>query len=119
MQGQRIIFGLGAIWGLIGLALLAAGSHPPAASLLAQAGQVLLFHAVAVIAVVNTQLVSGWRRAAPLALMLAGSGLFALVISLHVLSGVASFALLTPVGGGLALIGWLILAVGAFIEPKA
>ena len=116
MSGQRIIFGIAALWGLLGMMLLAAGSHPPAVSLLATGGQVLLFHAVAVLAVVNTQLVTGWRRAAPMALMLTGSGLFALALTLHAMTGVAAFALLAPVGGGLAILGWLVLAAGAFLQ---
>ncbi len=119
MSGQRIIFGIAALWGLIGMVMLAAGSHPPAMSLMATGGQVLLFHAAAVLAIVNTQLVNGWRRAVPVALLLTGSGLFALEIVLHVATGVAAFGLLAPVGGGLAIFGWLALAAGAFVQPKA
>ncbi len=116
MNGQRIIFGIAALWGLFGMIMLASGSHPPAMSLLVNGGQVLLFHAAAVLAVVNTQLVRGWRRAASVALMLTGSGLFALGIALHVLTGIAAFALLAPVGGALAILGWLVLAIGAFTQ---
>ena len=119
MPGQRIIFGIAALWGLIGMVMLAAGSHPPAMSLLATGGQVLLFHAAAVLAIANTQLIGSWRRAAPVALMLTGSGLFALEIVLHVVTGVAAFGLLAPVGGGLAILGWLVLAVAAFVQPKS
>lgn len=119
MDGQRIIFGIAALWGVLGMVMLASGSHPPATSLLATGGQVLLFHAAAVLAVTNTQLVSGWRRAAPIALMLTGSGLFALALGLHVLTGVAAFGFLAPVGGSVAILGWLALAAGAFTQPKA
>lgn len=117
-RGQRIILGIAAVWGLFGMAMLAGGSHPPAAGLLVTGGQVLLFHAAAVLALANTSLLSGWRRAAPAALMLTGSGLFALEIALHVATGIAAFGLLAPIGGGLAIVGWLVLAVAAFTQPK-
>ena len=31
MNGQRVILGIAALWGLFGVVLLAMGSHPPAA----------------------------------------------------------------------------------------
>jgi uncharacterized membrane protein YgdD (TMEM256/DUF423 family) len=115
--GQRILLGITAVWGLAGVVMLAAGSHPPQTELLATGGQFLLFHAVAVLALLNTQLLSGWRRAAPVALMLTGSGLFAAEIALHVATGVAAFGILAPIGGGLAILGWLGLAIAALVKP--
>ncbi len=118
-RGQSIILGIAALWGLAGVIMLAAGSHPPQVGLLATGGQFLLFHAAVVLALLNSQLLAGWRRAVPIALWLTGSGLFALEIVLHVVTGVAAFGLLAPIGGGLAILGWLVLAVAAFIQPKA
>ncbi|MGZ3306142.1 MAG: DUF423 domain-containing protein, partial [Asticcacaulis sp.] len=112
MNGQRIILGIAALWGLAGVLMLAAGSHPPQVGLMATGGSFLLFHAAAVLAIVNSSLIDGWRRAAPVALMLTGSGLFALEIALHVATGIAAFNLFAPIGGGLAILGWLVLAVG-------
>lgn len=119
MTGQRIILAIAALWGLAGVVMLASGSHPPQIGLLAVGGQFLLFHAAAVLALVNTQLVSGWRRALPIALMLTGSGLFALEILLHVSTGISAFGILAPIGGGLAILGWLLLVIGALIEQKS
>ncbi len=114
--GQRILLAITALWGLAGVIMLAAGSHPPQTGLLATGGQFLLFHAAAVLALLNTQLLNGWRRAAPMALMLTGSGLFALEIVLHVTTGVTAFGLLAPIGGGLAILGWLGLAIAALVK---
>ncbi|MDV6332045.1 DUF423 domain-containing protein [Asticcacaulis sp. 201] len=118
MTGQRIILAIAALWGLAGVVMLASGSHPPQVGLLAVGGQFLLFHAAACLALVNTQLVSNWRRALPIALMLTGSGLFALEILLHVSTGLTALAMLAPIGGGLTILGWLLLVIGALIEPR-
>ncbi len=119
MNGQRIILGIAALWGLFGVILLAMGSHPPAASILATGGSFLLFHAAAVLAVNNSSLLSGWRRAAPVALLLTGSGIFGLETLVHGTMGVLALQMLAPVGGGMAILGWLVLAIGAFVPEKA
>jgi len=117
MTGQRIILAIAALWGLFGVILLAAGSHPPQTGNLAVAGQFLLLHALAVLAIVNTQLLTGWRRALPMALMLTGSAIFALAIVIHATAGVILPGL-TPIGGGIAMLGWLALAIAPLIGPK-
>ncbi|MGN6207350.1 hypothetical protein [Asticcacaulis sp.] len=117
MTGQRIILAIAALWGLAGVIMLAAGSHPPQTGNLAIGGQFLLFHAAAVIAILSTSLISGWRRALPMALMLTGSGLFAFEIIIHVATGVILPGL-APVGGGIAMLGWLVLVIAPLIEPK-
>ncbi len=119
MNGQRIILGIAALWGLLGVILLAMGSHPPAATIMATGGSFLLFHAVAVLAVNNSSLLSGWRRAAPVALLLTGSGIFGLETLIHGTTGILVFQMFAPIGGGLAILGWLVLAIGAFIPEKA
>ena len=119
MSGQRVILGIAALWGLFGVILLAMGSHPPAASVLATGGSFLLFHAAAVLAINNTALLSGWRRALPVALLLTGSGIFGLETLIHGTTGILAFQMLAPVGGGVAILGWLVLAIGAFMPDKA
>ncbi len=116
--GQRIILSVAALWGLAGVIMLAAGSHPPQTGNLAIGGQFLLFHAAAVIAILSTSLISGWRRALPMALMLTGSGLFAFEIIIHATTGVVLPGL-APVGGGITILGWLALFVGPFLEPSS
>jgi uncharacterized membrane protein YgdD (TMEM256/DUF423 family) len=116
--GQRIILSVAALWGLAGVIMLAAGSHPPQTGALAIGGQFLLFHATAVIAILSTSLISGWRRALPMALMLTGSGIFAFEIIIHATTGVILPGL-APIGGGITILGWLALFITPFIEPKA
>jgi uncharacterized membrane protein YgdD (TMEM256/DUF423 family) len=117
MTGQRIILAIAALWGLVGVVMLAAGSHPPQTGSLAIGGQFLLFHAAAVIGILSTALVSGWRRALPMALMLTGSGVFAFEIVIHATTGVVLPGL-APIGGGIAILGWLALVIAPLIEPK-
>ena len=117
-SGQRIILAIAALWGMAGVIMLAAGSHPPQTGLLAHGGEVLLFHAVAVIGVLGTTLITGWRRALPMALMLTGSGLFAFEILLHVTTGILALGILAPIGGCIAILGWLALVIAPLLEPR-
>lgn len=117
MDGQRILLAIAALWGLLGMLMLAAGSHPPRIGVLAVGGQVVLFHAIAALALINTALITGWKRALPVALMLTGSGLFGLSMWLRT-AGVLDFGILAPIGGGLAIIGWIVLAVGALMPVR-
>lgn len=117
MDGQRILLALAAVWGLLGMLMLAAGSHPPQIGVLAVGGQVMLFHAVAVLALLSTSLIAGWKRALPIALMLTGSGLFGLSMWLRT-AGMLDFGVLAPIGGGLAIIGWIVLAVVALLPVR-
>lgn len=117
MDGQRILLAIAALWGLLGMLMLASGSHPPQIGVLAVGGQVMMFHALAALALINTSLLSGWKRALPLALMLTGSGLFGLSMWLRT-AGVLDFGVLAPIGGGLAIIGWIVLAVGALLPMR-
>ena len=117
MSGQRILLAIAALWGVLGMLMLAAGSHPPQIGVLAVGGQVMLFHAVAALALINTSLLAGWKRALPLALMLTGSGLFGLSMWLRT-AGVFEFGVLAPIGGGVAIIGWIVLAVVALLPVR-
>jgi uncharacterized membrane protein YgdD (TMEM256/DUF423 family) len=117
MDGQRILLAIAALWGLLGMLMLAAGSHPPQIGVLAVGGQVMMFHAVAALALINTSLLGGWRRALPVALMLTGSGLFGLSMWLRT-AGLLDFGVLAPIGGGLAIIGWIVLATVALLPVR-
>ena len=114
---SRLTFALAGAWGLWGVILLAMGGHPPAEGVATTGGQFLLFHAAAVIGILSTALVSGWRRALPMALMLTGSGVFAFEIVIHATTGVVLPGL-APIGGGIAILGWLALVIAPLIEPK-
>jgi uncharacterized membrane protein YgdD (TMEM256/DUF423 family) len=116
-RGQRILLSLAGLWGMAGVIMLAAGAHAPRMGIMASGGMMLLFHAAAVIGLIRSPLVSGWRRALPVALMLLGSGLFALEVGLHAALGVTPFVMLAPVGGSVAILGWLALIVTPQLEP--
>ncbi|MBW8881917.1 MAG: hypothetical protein JF615_11020 [Asticcacaulis sp.] len=107
-----------AIWGLVGCIMLAMGSHPPAAGLLVTGGQFLLFHAAAVMGVANQTRFGGVYKRAALALMLVGSGVFATEILIHTLTPGMAIPLMAPLGGGLAMLGWICVAIGVLRMQK-
>ena len=47
--------------------------------------------------------------------MLTGSGIFGLETLIHGTTGILAFQMFAPLGGGLAILGWLVLAIGAFL----
>ena len=116
-RGQRILLSVAGVWGLFGVVMLAAGAHAPRMGVMATGGMMLLFHAAAAIGLIRTPLLSGWRRALPVTLMLLGSGLFALEVGLHAALGVTPFVMLAPIGGTIAILGWLALIVTPQLEP--
>ncbi len=110
---SRLTFALAGAWGLWGVILLAMGGHPPAEGVATTGGQFLLFHASAVMAVALQSRFSGIYKRAALALLLAGSGLFAAEITGHVVAGHVVAGPLAPIGGGLAMLGWLCVIIGS------
>ena len=110
---SRLTFAFAGAWGLWGVILLAMGGHPPATGVASTGGQFLLFHAPAVMAVALQTRFSGIYKRAALALLLAGSGLFAAEITAHVVSGHVVAGPLAPIGGGLAMLGWLCVIIGS------
>lgn len=106
------------IWGFGGVIMLALGSHPPAVGILATGGQFLLFHAAAAMGVANQTIFTGVYKRASLALLLGGSGAFSGEIIIHSITGNPVPAL-APIGGGLAMLGWLCVAIGAIRQQKA
>ncbi len=110
---SRLTFALAGTWGLWGVALLALGGHPPATGIASTGGQFLLFHAPVIMALALQTRFSGIYKRAALALLLAGSGAFALEITAHVAYGRAIAGPLAPIGGGLAMLGWLCVIIGS------
>ncbi|ESQ76038.1 DUF423 domain-containing protein [Asticcacaulis sp. AC402] len=105
------------LWGLAGVIMLAMGSHPPAQGILATGGQLLLFHAAAVMAVANQRAFGGIYKRAALALLLVGPAMFAAEIAIHASTG-TQVPLLAPIGGGATILGWLCVAIGAIRTQK-
>ena len=115
---SNLPYALAGLWGLAGVIMLAMGSHPPQTGILATGGQFLLFHAPAVMAVANQRRFGGVYKRAALALLLAGSGLFAVEVVFHAAARSPALTLLAPIGGGAAMLGWLCVAIGAVRAGK-
>lgn len=117
-QESALPYFFAGVWGLAGCIMLAMGSHPPASGILATGGQFLLFHACAVMGVANQTRFGGIYKRAALALLLAGSAIFAGEIVIH--SSAASFQvpMMAPLGGGMAILGWACIAIGVMRAEK-
>ena len=106
------------IWGFGGVIMLAMGSHPPQTGLMATGGQFLLFHAPAVMAVASQTRFGGVYKRAALALLLAGPAIFAAEAVFHTTARSTALIALMPIGGGMAVLGWLCVAIGAIRTQK-
>lgn len=103
--------------GAAGVALAAAASHKYPSASLATAATMLTLHAagaVALIAVASRTARSClWQAVA--ALMLAGASIFSGQIAYHTIFDDASFQMLTPIGGTLMIVSWLVVTLLALV----
>ncbi len=112
----RILAILAAIMGADGVILAAAAAHQPDAARLASASTMLLFHALAVLAVValaergilhlRIAMLAAWG-------FVVAAALFAGDLSLRQYAGHSLFPMAAPTGGTLLIASWLALAVAA------
>ena len=112
----RILAILAAIMGADGVVLAAAAAHQPDASRLASASSMLLFHALAVLAVValaeratlhlRIAMVAAWG-------FVVAAALFAGDLTLRQYAGHSLFPMAAPTGGTLLIASWLVLAIAA------
>jgi uncharacterized membrane protein YgdD (TMEM256/DUF423 family) len=112
----RILAILAAIMGADGVMLAAAAAHQPDASRLASASSMLLFHALAVLAVValaergilhaRVGMLAAWG-------FVIATALFAGDLTLRQYAGHSLFPMAAPTGGTLLIASWLALAVAA------
>jgi uncharacterized membrane protein YgdD (TMEM256/DUF423 family) len=117
MTATRIHLVLAALMGLTGVALMAAAAHAaPDPGPVQMAGQMLLFHASAVIGATTARksghLHDTLARIA-LSAILFGAALFAADLARRGFGGAALFPRAAPTGGWFMLGGWLGLAVAA------
>ncbi|MGY2048952.1 DUF423 domain-containing protein [Methylobacterium sp. JK268] len=108
---DRILFALGALAGLLGVALSAAAAHLTGGGNLQTAAQFLLFHAGPVLV-----LAGSGRLRPPLARLAAaclcvGLGLFSGDLALRALAQVPLFPMAAPAGGIVLMLGWLLAAI--------
>jgi uncharacterized membrane protein YgdD (TMEM256/DUF423 family) len=112
----RILIILAGIMGADGVVLAAGAAHLPDATRLASASSMLLFHALAVLAVValaergvihvRIGIVAAWG-------FVLAATLFAGDLTLRQYAGHSLFPMAAPTGGTLLIASWLVLAVAA------
>jgi len=110
---------LAGLMGAAGVALLAAAAHAAPGATLDSAGQILLFHAVAVIALASVISLPA-LTSRPLSLIAAfgliiGASLFAGDIAARAFLGHRLFPMAAPTGGVIMIASWLAVAVAALI----
>ncbi|SDT37285.1 DUF423 domain-containing protein [Bradyrhizobium canariense] len=112
----RILIILAAIMGADGVILAAGAAHLPDATRLASASSMLLFHALATLAVVALTergiLHARIGIAAAFGFVVAAA-LFAGDLTLRQYAGHSLFPMAAPTGGTLLIVSWLVLAVAA------
>jgi uncharacterized membrane protein YgdD (TMEM256/DUF423 family) len=115
-MSPTILIALAGLMGAAGVVLLAAGAHAAPGAGLDSAGQMLLFHAAAVIGIAvalhQGLLVRPLALAAAIGLV-AGAVLFSGDIALKALAGHRLFPMAAPTGGFISIASWLGLAVAA------
>jgi len=117
-MSSTILIALAGVMGAAGVVLLAAAAHAAPGAGLDSAGQMLLFHAAAVIAA-SVALHSGLLFR-PLALaasigLVVGAVLFSGDIAMRAFAGHRLFPMAAPTGGFVLIASWLGLAAAAVI----
>ncbi len=120
MTASRLVLTLAALYGAAGVALMAAGAHA-AGEQATIAGQMLLFHACAVVAA-TTARKAGLLNVAlgrlAVAALLVGVALFSADLALRAFRSASLFKMAAPTGGMIAIAGWLALAAAALLAPR-
>ncbi len=126
-MNQRASLLLGALVGLLGVALGAFGAHALKDMLLASgrsdtyelAVRYQFYHAFALLAVGILQhyMISKYLKTASI-FFLTGILLFSGSLYMLCFSGSTAFAMVTPFGGVLLIFGWVFLALGVFNGKK-
>jgi len=117
-MSSTILIALAGLMGAAGVVLLAAGAHAAPGTGLDSAGQMLLFHAAAVIGVAVALHQGLLFR--PLALaaaigLVVGAALFSGDIALKAVAGHRLFPMAAPTGGFISIASWLGLAAAAVV----
>ncbi|HRK24877.1 MAG TPA: DUF423 domain-containing protein [Beijerinckiaceae bacterium] len=120
MTATRIHCALACLFGAAGVVLMALGAHV-AGSLSATAGQMLLIHAPAVLAATVARkagFLADRLALLGIAALLLGPALFAGDLAMRELAGNRLFPMAAPVGGALAIAGWVLLTIAALTAPR-
>jgi uncharacterized membrane protein YgdD (TMEM256/DUF423 family) len=121
-ETPRADLGIAAAAGLMGaagVALAAVAAHRLPTPAMASAAQMLMVHAVAVLAIsawaVRSANAAGWWRVAA-RVMLLGTALFAGDIALRGFEAGQLFPMAAPIGGSLTIFAWVLVALAAAVE---
>lgn len=110
---RRALAVVAALYGAVGVGLLAAGAHMPGGEWLTTAGSMLLFHAPVLLALRLWPGAPGRTADAAALLIALGVALFAADLVLRVFLGRGLFPMAAPTGGTATMLGWLALALHA------
>ena len=115
-----IVAALAGLYGAAGVALAAAGAHRSGNPNVTTAAYFLLFHAAALVGLSTAA--AGARRAVPpmiaASFIALGTLLFSGHLALHALADLVPIPFAAPVGGSLAILGWLVAAVALPLALK-
>ena len=121
MTATRLYLILASLFGLAGVALLAAAAHGGSDERLRTAGEFCLFHAPAILAATTLHRLSLLpRRLGPaaIAVLILGVVLFTGDLATRGFAGRALFPMAAPIGGSLTMLGWLLLALAGGLAPR-
>lgn len=117
----RVVLLLASLMGAMGVIAGALAAHKAPGLGLDQASQLLLVHAVAIlaaVALVDRGLLAALISRIAVAGWIIGAALFAGDIALRAFAGARLFPMAAPTGGSLLIVSWLILAVSAVIGGR-
>ena len=121
-ETPRADLGIAVAAGLLGAAgvtLAAVAAHRVPTPAMARAAQMLMVHAVAVLAIsawaVRSAVAAGWWRTAARAMLL-GVALFSGDIALRGFEVGQLFPMAAPIGGSLTILSWVLVSIAAAIE---
>lgn len=122
MTATKIHLLVACLFGVIGIALLAAATHATGARTTEIAGQMLLFHAPAILAATAARKAGLLHDAAAriaLSVLIVGAALFCADMALRGLGATRLFPMAGPVGGFAMMAGWLGLGGAALMARRA
>ncbi|WP_370674478.1 DUF423 domain-containing protein [Pleomorphomonas sp. PLEO] len=116
MSAHRLIGLSAGIAGAAGVATLAVGAHAFTGANLDVAGNILLFHAAALLTLANAD-VQRLRGLSAL-LFVAGCLMFSGDLIFKAVTTRSLFPLAAPSGGVALILGWLVVAIGALLPRR-
>lgn len=116
MSAHRLIGLSAGVAGAVGVATLAVGAHAVTGANLDIAGNILLFHAAALLALANAD-DQRLRRLSAL-LFIAGCLMFSGDLIFKAATARSLFPLAAPSGGVALILGWLAIAIGALLPRR-